>query len=370
VALGGVPLFDAAGADAAGIEGMPLVAAETAPQFVARGFPIAERAADARTGEAGTDAGFFVCDDLAHDDLDSENRRKVSGIVTGMPRKMTMCLTPGSIGVKANQMETIQYAHHYGYEAVQPYGEELATMSAAQVEECNGRRKEYRLQWGQGGMGVDFRKDEETFRKDLAGLPAIAAALQKAGATRLGTWISPQHDTLTYSANMKQHARRLKEVMRVLGDHGLRLGLEYVGPKTLWSAKRFPFVHTMAEMKDLLGEIGAPNAGFVLDTWHWYTAGETAADLATLKNSDVVCIDLNDAPAGMAVDQQIDSKREIPMATGVIDTGAFLNALAGIGCDAPVRCEPFNAALRAKPKEEILATVAESMKKAFSLLKS
>ena len=60
----------------------------------------------------------------------------------------------------------------------------------------------------------------------------------------------------------------------------------------------------------------------------------------------------------------------IPMATGVIDTGAFLNALAGIGCDAPIRCEPFNAALRAKPKEEILATVAESMKKALALLKS
>ena len=32
---------------------------------------------------------------------------------------MTMCLTPGSIGVKANQWETIQFAHDYGYEAVE-----------------------------------------------------------------------------------------------------------------------------------------------------------------------------------------------------------------------------------------------------------
>ena len=60
-----------------------------------------------------------------------------------MPRKMTMCLTPGSIGVKANQMETIQFAHDYGYEAAQPYGDELAAMSAGQLEECNGRRKGY-----------------------------------------------------------------------------------------------------------------------------------------------------------------------------------------------------------------------------------
>lgn len=283
---------------------------------------------------------------------------------------MTMCLTPGSIGVKANQMETIQYAHHYGYEAVQPFGDELAAMSAGQLEECNGKRKEYRLGWGQGGLTVDFRKDEELFRKELAGLPAIAAALGKVGASRVGTWIAPSHDGLPYVANFRQHARRLREVAKILGDHGQRLGLEYVGPKTLWASKRHPFIHTMAEMKELLAEIGASNLGFVLDTWHWYTAGETPADLASLKNSDVVCIDLNDAPAGIPVDQQIDSKRELPVATGVIPTADFLNALAGIGCDAPVRCEPFNAALRAKPKEEILATVADSMKKAFGLLRS
>ena len=118
-----------------------------------------------------------------------------------------------------------------------------------------------------------------------------------------------------------------------------------------------------------MGEIGASNVGFVLDTWHWHTAGETVADLGTLKNGEIVCIDLNDAPAGVALDQQIDSKREIPLATGVIDTAGFLNALHGLGCDAPVRCEPFNAALRAKPREEILAIVAESMRRAFALIK-
>ena len=90
--------------------------------------------------------------------------------------------------------------------------------------------------------------------------------------------------------------------------------------------------------------------------------------LATLKNSEIICIDLNDAPAGVAMDQQIDNKREIPMATGVIDAGGFLNALHSLGCAAPVRCEPFNAALRAKPREEILSIVAESMRKAFALI--
>jgi len=117
-----------------------------------------------------------------------------------------------------------------------------------------------------------------------------------------------------------------------------------------------------------LGEIGASNVGFVLDSWHWFTAGETLADLGTLKNGEIVCIDLNDAPADVTLDQQIDSKREIPLATGVIDVGGFLNVLHGLGCDAPVRCEPFNAALRAKPREEILSLVADSMRRALALI--
>lgn len=282
-----------------------------------------------------------------------------------MPRKMLTCLTPGSIGVKANQMETIEFAHAFGYEAAQPFGEELINLDIGAVKD---KLAQYRLAWGQAGLTLDFRKDEETFQTGLKDLPRIAAALQKAGATRIGTWIAPNHDTLPYLANLKQHARRLREVAKVLGGNGQRLGLEYVGPKTLWSAKRFPFIHSMAEMRELHGEIGMNNVGFVLDSWHWYTAGETLADLATVRNEEVVCLDLNDAPAGVAIDQQIDSKREIPLATGVIDLRGFLNALHKLGCDAPARCEPFNAALRAKPREEILGVVADSMRRAMALI--
>lgn len=286
-----------------------------------------------------------------------------------MKRKMTICLTPGSIGVKANQLETIDYAHHFGYEAVQPFGDELAAMSAGQLEVMEQKRREYRLQWGQSGLTVDFRREEELFRSGVGSLPSIASALQKAGASRVGTWISPNHDTLPYLANLKQHAKRLREVAKILADHGQRLGLEYVGPKTLWTAKKYPFVHSMAEMRELLGEIGMSNTGFVLDSWHWYTAGETSDNLKTLTSQEIICIDLNDAPAGVQVDQQIDSKREIPLSTGVIDTAGFLNTLHGLGCDAPVRCEPFNAALRAKSTEEILAIVADAMQRAFALIK-
>jgi sugar phosphate isomerase/epimerase len=286
-----------------------------------------------------------------------------------MKRKMTIHLVPGSIGVTATQQELIQFGKTYGFESVEPMGGYLATLPPAEIDKVTGQVRAAGLVWGNAGLPVDFRKDAATFDSGLAQLPAIAKALQRAGVSRMGTWISPSHPSLTYVANLKQHAERLRRIAAVLGDHGIRLGLEYVGPKTLWTSNRFPFVHTMAEAKDLIAAIGARNVGLLLDSWHWYTAGETVADLETLRNEDIVCADLNDAPAGLALHEQIDSRRELPLATGVIPVADFLNTLQKIGFDGPIRCEPFNAALRAMPREQALAAVAASMKKAFALIR-
>jgi sugar phosphate isomerase/epimerase len=171
---------------------------------------------------------------------------------------------------------------------------------------------------------------------------------------------------MTYMQNLKTHARRLREAAAILNDHGLRFGLEYVGPKTSWSTRRYPFVHTMAEMKELIAEIDKPNVGFVLDSWHWYTAGESKKDLMTLRAGQIVSVDLNDAPAGLAVDMQMDGKRELPAATGVIDVAAFLGALQSLGYDGPVRAEPFNDAVRKMAPAEALAATKAAIDKAFA----
>ncbi|MBS1829824.1 MAG: sugar phosphate isomerase/epimerase [Acidobacteria bacterium] len=287
---------------------------------------------------------------------------------TSKNRKMTIHLTPGSIGVKADQDETLKFAHDYGYEAVEPNSEFLAGVSADRLKQMQEFMQSRGLVWGSAGLRVDFRGAEELFQEGMKALPAHAKGLQRAGVTRVGTWLRPTHDKLTYRANFDQHVRRLGAIAGVLQDHGIRFGLEYVGPKLNWSAQQFPFIHTMAETKELIAATGKRNVGFVLDSWHWYTAQETKADLLTLRNSDVVSCDLNDAPAGLSVDKQVDSQRELPCATGVIDVKTFLSALVEIGYDGPVRPEPFNAALRAMPKEQILTVTIEAMKKAFALV--
>jgi sugar phosphate isomerase/epimerase len=296
---------------------------------------------------------------------------RASGAAAAEPplrRRMTIDLICGNLGVKATQREAIDLARRHGFESVFPDAGELARLSEAEVAAVQADLKAAGLVFGAAFLAVDFRKDEDTFARGLAELPAYARALQRAGVRRTGTWLPPSSDSFTYLQYFKQTARRLREVARVLGDSGVRLGLEYVAPRTAWATRRYPFLHTLAETRELIAEIGGSNVGLIMDSWHWFHAGDGVADVKALRNEDVVAVDLNDAPAAIPKDQQKDNARELPMATGVIDAGGFLRALAEIGYDGPVRAEPFNEAVRSMPREEAVAATSQAMKKAFALL--
>ncbi|MDB4617483.1 sugar phosphate isomerase/epimerase [Verrucomicrobiales bacterium] len=218
---------------------------------------------------------------------------------------------------------------------------------------------------------MDFRKDEETFKNGLAELPKQAAGLKRAGLKRIGTWLMPCDDELTYLANFKQHADRLREVAKVLGDSGLMLGFEYVGTASLMASKKFPFLHTMAETRELNAAIGTDNVGLVLDSWHWWhwwQAGDSAEAIRELKSEEIALVDLNDAPKGVKKNAQEDGKRELPMATGVIDVKPFLESLVAIGYDGPVRAEPFNQALRDLEDDAACAATSAAIDKGFALV--
>ena len=287
--------------------------------------------------------------------------------VAEQKRKFTMSLNPGAIGVSAPLHELLNYAIDFDFEALSPPAS-VSTLSKAEAGEVMARMKEKGIQWGSAGLPVDFRKDMGVFKEGLDALPTVAKGLQQAGVTRMNTWIMPRHDTLTYMENFKQHATRLQAIGTILGDHGIRFGLEYVGPLTLRSKWEYTFVHSLKEVRELLIAIDRPNVGVVLDSFHWYTAHESAEDLLSLKNEDVVACDLNDASIGRSIDEQVDGQRMLPAATGIIDVRSFLQALVQIGYDGPVRAEPFNQELNALPNEAAVSATSSAMQQAFNLI--
>ncbi|MBT3480055.1 MAG: sugar phosphate isomerase/epimerase [Opitutales bacterium] len=283
-------------------------------------------------------------------------------------RKMTINLVCGAIGVKASQERAIELAHEYGFESVEAHGPYLSSLGTKEMQSLKKDVRSKNLVWGTSGLTVDFRKDRETFENGLKELPQIASGLRRAGVKRVSTWLRPCHNDLTYNQNFKQHTERLRAVASILGDQGLRFGMEYVGTTTLLVSMKYPFVHTMAEALELANAIGTGNVGIVLDSWHWWQAGDSVADIEKLKNSDIVLVDLNDAPTGVEKQQQMDNRRELPVATGVIEVKGFLDALVKIGYDGPVRAEPFNQPLRNLDDAPACKATVDSIKKAFAMI--
>jgi sugar phosphate isomerase/epimerase len=279
-------------------------------------------------------------------------------------RKFKISLNPGIIGVKANFSQTLDYAIQYGYEAISPFTQEvMENYSAGQLNEILAKMKSHDISYDSINIPVEYRRDKIRFHDDFKKLRVFCEAMEKQGATRINTWIFSSHAELTYNENMKEHAYRLGECAKVMKDHGIMLGLEYLGTRPLVVGARYPFISTMKEGKELIGEIGQSNVGFVLDSFHWYCAADTLEDIRSLKPEDVIVVDINDARAGFTRETQVDGKRELPMATGVIPIKEFMQGLVDIGYDGPLRTEPFNQALNDLENEEALKVNMEAISK-------
>ncbi|MCB0630447.1 MAG: sugar phosphate isomerase/epimerase family protein [Saprospiraceae bacterium] len=283
-------------------------------------------------------------------------------------RQFKLCLNPGIIGVKTTQKELLDMAIAHGYEAIISLPNELMNFTEEELQAFRKKMKQNKISWGSTNLPVEFRRDEARFKEDLQKLPTAVQALKRAGATRMNTWVLNGDNALTYNANMKQHADRLRECAKILGEHNIRLGLEYVSPKTIMTRFKYPFMRTMAEARELISIIGEKNVGLVLDSFHWYCAEDTTEDILSLDKNDIITCDINDARTDLSRDEQIDGTRELPGATGVIDLKPFLSALVEIGYDGPIRAEPFNKTLNEMDNEAALKATHTAMAKAFALV--
>jgi sugar phosphate isomerase/epimerase len=284
----------------------------------------------------------------------------------GRPRP---ALVPRNLGfTPPSQLALNALAQRHGFTAVEPLAPELAAASPDALAALQADLAARRLVWGATGLTIDFRHDDGSFRAGLAELPRFAATRGRAGASRVGTWIPPASDDLPFGEYFPRLTLRLREMARILGDHGVRLGLEYVATPLARTGRAHAFIHSLAQTRELVAAIGQPNVGFVLDSWHWWCAGESAAELRALAAREIVSVDLNDAPRGVPRAQQQDKVRELPLATGVIDLRAFLQAVHATGYDGPVRCEPFNAQVSALGPDRACAAASDALHRALALL--
>ena len=280
---------------------------------------------------------------------------------------MYVNLCPAAVAIKADLDQTIQLARAHGFAGIDLPLEEVAKLPDPNIAAEKLHRAS--LRWGGFGLPVDFRQDQTTYEKGLTQLKQWAPIARSLGCTRTSTWILPGHNQLDERTNFDLHVQRLQPVAALLSEHDIRLGLEFVGPKTLRDTLRYPFIHTMERMLELCDAIRPTHMGLLLDSFHWYTSGATAADLLDeLTNERIVYVHVNDGYAGRERDQQLDGQRALPGETGIIDATRFVRALKKLRYDGPIAAEPFMPQLGKLSSDMVASRVARCIRHMLALV--
>lgn len=187
------------------------------------------------------------------------------------------------------------------------------------------------------GLPVAATRDEETYRKGMAGLDDAAKFASAIACNRM-VLVVPASSPTPKEELRKTLKERLTAVGEILARHDVRLGLEFLGPLQLRTSAPHEFIWRMNDMLDFAKECG-PNIGLLLDAWHWYHAGATTDDIVKAGKSRIVTVHVSDA-AKMAPEDVRDNQRLLP-GEGVIDLVGFFQALKEIGYQDGVSPEPL-----------------------------
>lgn len=249
------------------------------------------------------------------------------------------------VGGRAGWPEVAEVAKKAGYPGVElpvPKAMERGAEAALGVLKNNG------LKPGVVGFPVDLRKDDATFEKGMAELGPTAAFAAAIGCPRMATYIMSSAE-LPKAEQRKLLHGRLSRAAKVLAEHKVRLGLEFLGPLHIRKAMPYEFIWKMGEMLEFARECG-PNVGLLLDSWHWHHAGATPADILKAGREAIVHVHISDAPS-LPPEQIKDNERLLP-GEGIIDFAGFFGALKKIGYNGAVSPEVFGRGLQKMPLAE------------------
>ena len=161
-----------------------------------------------------------------------------------------------AVGLNVPARETIKIAASAGFAGVDLMVRDIVE-SGVELAELRQQMDDLGLRGGAWPLPVDWKGADERFRQDLRQLPRLAGAAAMLGLRRTGTWVLPQvlpggaphvaaehafHRTLEF------HQDRLGRIASILSDHGIRLGLEVMGPAGAVIGNAIPFVRGYGDL--------------------------------------------------------------------------------------------------------------------------
>ncbi|MCD6351463.1 MAG: sugar phosphate isomerase/epimerase [Armatimonadetes bacterium] len=270
---------------------------------------------------------------------------------------MKWSLHPVILGGSLTFEEQLAIARDTGYDGLDVNIDGLARMVEERgLEQVQRLFADYGVAPAGSGLPTRWRGGEDEFEEDLKALPALAQLMVDLDCPRTFTYFAPSTD-----GDPAEYRRflveRFKAIGTVLADYGVRLGLEWLGPRHI-RAGGTPVVWKMSQTLDLIADTGLDNLGLLFDVWHWFNAEDTLEELRALRPEQIVHCHFNDAP-DKPLDEQLDMHREVP-GRGIIPLVDVLRTLKDIGYQDYLAVEIFNDELKAMPPVESARLVKQA----------
>jgi sugar phosphate isomerase/epimerase len=248
-----------------------------------------------------------------------------------------------------------------------PFGERLAAAASAGITTIGLHHEQYRAALAAGDADDDIKALLDLHGVGIAEVEVLGAVLEPDDAGRTGSFgerlfamadrfgasrvIAVSQGTDDLAAGVKRFAALCDRA----AEHGLSLALEFAP----WTV-----VPDLATAWDVVRRAERPNAGVVLDTWHFFRGRSTIDDLATVPAEAIAEIQISDGPPVTAgVDPYHETRHcRRPPGAGVFDLIGLLRGLDEHGVRAPIAIEVLSDKFAGRdPAEvfgELVATTA------------
>lgn len=216
------------------------------------------------------------------------------------------------------------------------------------------------------GLDVEWRGSDEKFDEGMVGFADRVAAAVAVGSNRCCTWIPPASDVSTAEWTART-VSRFKRIMAVLNKHGVRLGLEFVGPHHLRAGGANamgpqPTLWTLEQTLALIDAIGPEGLGLLVDSYHLDTTTTDADALLPLGDALVVHAHINDAGSDTTAETALDGNRVLPGA-GRLPLQHYVDALKAIDYTGFLCCEVLTQTPLGPTPMEAATNIRESLRK-------
>jgi sugar phosphate isomerase/epimerase len=246
--------------------------------------------------------------------------------------------------------ESLAVAREADFAAIDLVLPEVADLLASELREQLG---EAGVAPGPASLPVEFRLDEDRFRRDLVELPQLAALAAAIGVRTMFRSI-PASSELPAAELGPTLQRRLAAIAAILEEHGIDFAVEVLGPLHRRREGAHEFIWKLPDAAEFVASCGR-EVGLLVDSWHWHHAGGETNEIAAL-GSMIRHVHVADAP-DLPAERIRDEYRLLP-GMGIIDHTGFFAALEAAGYDRLVSPEVRGYACEASPVECARAAMA------------